>query len=280
MGIPRSTFYYRQKNQIRDQHLESDFELRDTIEKIHETFPGYGYRRVQKYLLRRGRRINCKRIRRIMREYELFTALKIWMRPRGTRTAICLRHPNLIKGMKLTAPNQVWATDITYIKLRREFVYLSAVIDVYTRKIVGWAISKNLNHEFCKRAMEVAIKRENPPEGVIHHSDRGVQYVCEPYVKFLLDNGFKVSMSAVGTPDENAFIESFFKTLKREEIYARNYLDMDDVLRRLPNFIEEIYNKQRLHSSLDYLSPVEFECKILKLKPALRPVQKIWGKAV
>jgi putative transposase len=254
-GVARSTFYYRQKSETRIKKLESDLELRETIEKIHERFPGYGYRRIYEYLLRRGVRINSKRIRRIMLHYELFTALKIWMKPRGTHTGIRLRHPNLIKGMRLVAPNQVWATDITYIKLRREFVYLAAIIDVYTRKIVGWALSRDLGHELCLRAIEVAYTKEQPPAGVIHHSDRGVQYVCEPYVQFLLERGFKVSMSAVGTPNENAFIEAFFKTLKAEEVYARNYQDMEDVMRRLPYFIEQIYNKERLHSSLGYLSP-------------------------
>ena len=182
--------------------------------------------------------------------------------------------------MKLTGPNQVWASDITYIKLLREFIYLVAIIDVYTRKIVGWAISRNLSHKFCLEAIEVAIRQEEPPPGIIHHSDRGVQYVCEDYVKVLLKNNFKISMSQKGTPDENAFIESFFKTLKREEVYFKDYRTMDDVLINLPNFIDELYNKKRMHSSLGYQSPEEFEEMVLKLKPADRPTQKIWGKTV
>jgi transposase InsO family protein len=215
-----------------------------------------------------------------MREFQLYPCVKKLMRPRGTNTVTKLRYPNLIKGRKLTAPNQVWATDITYIRLLKEFVYLSAVIDIYTRKIVGWSISRDLTHTFCLRSIEVAIKKENPPKGIIHHSDRGIQYVCEPYVKLLLENGFEISMSAVGTPEENAFIEAFFKTLKREEIYYREYEKMEDVLKHLPSFIENIYNKKRLHSALGYLPPEEFEKEVLKLKPADRPVQKIWGKPV
>jgi transposase InsO family protein len=182
--------------------------------------------------------------------------------------------------MKLTGPNQLWATDITYIKLLKEFVYLSAIIDVYTRKIVGWAISRELSHEFCLKSLEIALNTHNPPQGIIHHSDRGVQYTCETYVQTLEKSGFKISMSRVATPEDNAFIESFFKTLKREEVYARNYEKMEDVIKQLPKFIDEIYNSKRLHSSLGYKTPEEFEAEIAKLKPADRPVQKIWGHAV
>lgn len=277
MGISRSAYYYQPRESSKQF---SDFEVRDMIENIHKDFPAYGYRRIYHYLLREGIRINSKRIKRIMKEFELYTCLKNWMRPRGSRTSIQLRYPNLIAGLKLTGPNQVWATDITYIKLRYQFVYLSAVIDIYTRKIVGWSLSDNLGHDFCLESIKIAIERANPPKGVIHHSDRGVQYVCEPYVQFLLDNGFKMSMSKVGTPEENAFIEAFFKTLKKEEIYFRKYHSMKDVLKYLPSFIDEVYNKKRLHSSLGYMSPEEYENKILKMKTKDRPVQKIWGKTV
>lgn len=277
MGISRASFYYEPKPSV--QKL-SDTELRDKIEKIHTVFPGYGYRRIYHHLLRQGIRVNGKRIKRVMREYELYTCLKKWLRPRGTCTDYRLRHPNLIKGLRLTAPNQVWATDLTYIKLREGFVYLSAVIDIYTRKIVGWSISDDLSYQFCLEAMKTAIEKEKPPKGVIHHSDRGVQYVCEPYVAFLKDHGFKISMSAVGTPEDNAFIESFFKTLKREEVYVKKYYNLQEVVKHLPKFIDEVYNRKRLHSSLGYMPPEEFECKILKINPQDRPVQRIWGKTV
>ena len=276
MGLPRSSYYYETKTRTG----LTDVELRDRIDKIHLELPGYGYRRIYKQFLRDGLRINRKRIARIMRKFQLYPCVKKMMKPRGTHSETRLRYPNLINGKRLTAPHQVWATDITYIRLQKEFIYLSAVIDIYTRKIVGWSISRDLTHTFCKRSIEVAIKKENPPRGVIHHSDRGVQYVCQPYVEMLLRHGFEISMSAVGTPEENAFIEAFFKTLKKEEIYYREYETMEDVLKHLPSFIENIYNKKRLHSSLGYLPPVEFEAEVLKLKPADRPVQKIWGKAV
>ena len=278
IGLSRSSYYYQSGP---SKKLLSDFDLKIKIEQIQQTFPGYGYRRIYQHLLKEdGIRVNSKRLKRVMKNYGLYSCLKKWMRPRGSKTSIDLRYPNLIKGLKLTAPNQVWAVDITYIRLRKEFIYLSAVLDIYTRKVVGWAISRSLEHEFCLQAMAIAIEKENPPKGIIHHSDRGVQYVCEPYVRFLKEHGFEISMSLPGSPRDNAFIERFFKTLKWEEIYFRNYEDVRDVIKRLPNFIDEVYNKKRMHSSLGYLSPEEYECKILKLETADRPVQKIWGRTV
>lgn len=278
MGIAESTFYHQPCRE--EKQLKRDLVLKDAIEKIHEDLPGYGYRRVREHLLREGVTVNTKRIRRVMKNFELFSCLKKWLRPRGVAMGKQLRYPNLIRGLKLTAPNQVWATDITFIKLMKEFVYLSAVIDIYTRQIVGWSVSKNLSHEFCLKSLEVAIRRRKPPEGIIHHSDRGVQYVSEPYVDYLNQHGFKISMSKVGTPEDNAFIEAFFKTLKYEEVYFRNYQTMKDVINNLPRFIDEVYNTKRLHSSLGYKTPDEFEREILTLNPADRPVQKIWGRVL
>lgn len=277
MGLPRATYYYESYEPSREY---SDFEVRDMIEKIHQEFPAYGYRRVYHYLLRQDIRINSKRLKRIMREFELFTCLKKWMRPRGALSKVKLRYPNLIFGKQLTGPNQVWATDFTYIRLSQQFVYFSAVIDIYTRKIVGWSLSQSLTHDFCLESMRVAIQKEKPPRGVIHHSDRGVQYVCEPYINFIIENGFEVSMSRPGVPEENAFIESFFKTLKKEEVYFKNYRTINDVIKNIPKFIDEVYNKKRLHSALGYMSPEEYECKILNLEIADRPVQKIWGRRI
>lgn len=277
-GLSRASFYRmpsREENQ-----LKRDLELKSVIEEIHSELPGYGYRRVREHLLREGKTVNSKRIKRVMRKYGIFSCIKKMCKPRGSQTEVRLVYPNLVRGIKLTAPNQLWATDITFIKLLKEYVYLSAVIDVYTRKIVGWTVSRDLSHKFCLKALEIAVKRYKPPSGIIHHSDRGVQYVCEDYVKYLLANGFQVSMSRTATPEDNAYIESFFKTLKKEEIYFKDYKILEDVKDNLPKFIDEIYNTKRLHSGLGYKTPSEFESEVLKLKPADRPVQKLWGYCV
>lgn len=278
MGISRATYYHQP---IREEKQKvRDMELRGLIEEIHLELPGYGYRRIREHLLRLGIRVNNKRIRRIMKLYSLFSCIKKLCRPKGAAIGLRLYYPNLIRGLKLNAPNQLWCTDITYIKLLNEYIYLSAVIDVYTRKIVGWAVSRELSHKFCLESIGIAVRRENPPADIIHHSDRGTQYTCEDYVKILLENKFKISMSRGGTPEDNAYIESFFKTLKREEVFFKNYQTIKDVIKYLPKFIDDVYNTKRLHSSLGYKPPCEFEEEIQRINPADRPVQKLWGYAV
>ncbi len=278
MEISRAAYYHKTVREERQS--VQDLELRSLIEDIHVELPGYGYRRVREHLLREGKTVNGKRIRRVMKKYSLFSCLKKMMRPRGAAIGVRLFYPNLIRGIKLNGPNQVWATDLTYIRLQREYVYLNAVIDVYTRKIVGWAISKDLSHKFCLKSLDVAVKKYKPQEGIIHHSDRGVQYACVEYIKYLEQNKFKISQSRLATPEDNAFIESFFKTLKREEVYFKDYQTMDDVIKNLPRFIDEVYNTKRLHSSLGYKTPEEFETEILNTNPAKRPIQKLWGYSV
>lgn len=274
MNISRATFYYKPQNN--DQDLKDDLELIEKIKSIHKVFPGYGYRRIYQHLLREDIRVNSKRLRRVIKKYHLWSSRKKLIRPKGSTSVHQLYYPNLIAGMNLTAPDQVWAVDITYIKLHRQYFYLNAIIDIYTRKIIGWSLSNDLGHKFCLEALKVAIRNRKPQPGVIHHSDRGTQYTSDVYVGFLKQNGFQISMSKPGSPKENAFIESFFKTLKIEEVYVKNYNSQKDILRHLPKFIDDVYNLKRLHSSLGYKSPEEYEIEIMKLKPAERPVQKIW----
>jgi len=275
MGISRATYYHKSIRE--ERQAAKDMELRAWIEEIHLELPGYGYRRIRHHLLREGKRVNGKRIQRVMKKYSLLSCLQKMMKTRGQKVGVKMFYPNLIRGMKINGPNQVWATDLTYIKLLREYVYLNAVIDVYTRKIVGWAISRDLSHKFCLQALQVAVKRYKPPEGIIHHSDRGVQYACVDYITYLQSQKFQISQSRIATPEDNAFIESFFRTMKKEEVYFKDYKTMADVIKNLPSFIEEVYNTKRLHSSLGYKTPAEFEEEILKTNPASRPVQKLWG---
>ena len=180
-------------------------------------------------------------------------------------------YPNLIKNRQLRAVNEVWVADLTYIRIRSSFVYLAALLDLYSRRIVGWAISKRIDTELCLAALQMAVDNRHAC-GCIHHSDRGVQYASARYVALLRQHGLQVSMSAKGNPYDNAFMESFYKTLKYEEVHLWNYETYQDVIERLPFFLEEVYNRKRLHSSIGYLPPVEFEAAILNMKPADRPV--------
>jgi transposase InsO family protein len=173
-------------------------------------------------------------------------------------------YPNLVKGLKVNKLNQVWVSDITYIRIANGFVYLAVVIDLYSRKVVGWEISKKIDGELVLGATRMAFEKRNHPKGVIHHSDRGVQYLCDKHVKFLKENKFKISCAAKGNPYENAFAESFMKTLKNDQVDLFKYATIIDVIENVPEFLEEVYNKKRLHSSLNYLTPEEFEVKCIK----------------
>ena len=278
IGLSRRTFYNHQvlsSQKNKQKKVQQDLELRDKIEKIHFEFPFYGYRRVQKYLLKEMCiRINHKRIRRVMKEFELNCFLK---KAHFKTVTTDSQHknktyPNLLPSRIVTGVDQVWVSDITYIRMRRDFLYLSAIMDVYSRKVVGWAISRRINTKLCLLALKMATKKRQVKAGLIHHSDRGVQYASKEYTDFLREYGILISMSKKGNPYDNAYIESFFKTLKTEELYLNEYETMWDVVGNLPYFIEEVYNKKRLHSGLDYESPVRFELNLKQIKEAERPI--------
>ena len=259
MNLPRSTYYYKQKKEPPDET-----ELTGRIEAIIEEFPGYGYRRVTKELHRQGISANHKKVLRIMRQRGLTRKpRRRWIRTTNSNHRYRI-YPNLVKNLAVTGPNQVWVSDITYISIQSAFVYLAVILDLFSRKAVGYAISRNIDTALSLAALMMAIANRKPQKGIIHHSDQGMQYAAHDYVDILLEHGFQISMARKGNPYDNATAESFMKTLKTEEVYLWEYRALADVQLRLPYFIEQVYNHKRLHSSLGYLPPVEFEELFLK----------------
>jgi putative transposase len=266
VGVGRSWFYQRPRVPTLS---ERDLDLRDAIERIVLAFPGYGYRRVTKALERDGWAVNHKRVLRVMRQASLLCQLQ-----RHFVVTTASRHdravyPNLLAETMLTGLNQAWQADITYVRLPTAFVYLAAILDAFSRKIIGWALSREIDTRLTRAALEMALDRRSPTPGFIHHADRGVQYASADYVARLVAAGARISMSAKGTPYDNAKAESFFKTLKHEEVYLKRYASFADAEANLGQFIDDIYNVKRLHSSLGYVPPAEFEAQITSTEPKL-----------
>src|SRR3954469_11017493 len=238
-------------------------DLRDAIQRIALEMPNYGRPRVTAELLRRGWVVNAKRVHRILREDNL-----LCLRRRKFLVTTDSRHgfpvyPNLADELQLTNVNQLWIADITYIRLETEFVYLAVILDAFSRRVIGWALDRPMEAKLTVAALKMTLSRRIVAAGLVHHSDRCVQYAADEYTSLLAQHGIEISMSRKGNPYDNARTESFMKTLKYEEVYRQEYRDLPDALRSLRRFIEKIYNEKRLHSALGYLPPSEFEANLL-----------------
>ena len=251
-----------------DQALDRDMEVRDAIQRIVVEMPTYGYRRVLAALRRQGMVVNHKRVRRIMREDNLLCL----RRRRFVRTTDSDHgfpvYPNLAKDMVLTGTDQLWVADITYVRLLLEFIYLAVILDAFSRRVIGWELAGTLEDELTLAALRVALSRRQIGPGLVHHSDRGSQYASKDYTDLLKEHGIQISMSRKGNPYDNAQAESFMKTLKYEEVYRSEYRDEREARSQIRRFIEQVYNRKRLHSALGYRPPVEFEADFSKHKVA------------
>ena len=238
---------------------DADMELRDALQRVALEFPSYGWPRVTAELQRRGWAVNHKRVYRLMREDNLLCLRKRKFVVTTDSDHGLFVYPNLVPALKLTGLDQLWAADLTYIRLALEFVYLAVILDAFSRRVIGWALDRTLEGALTLAALRRALAQRRPGPGLVHHSDRGVQYASHEYTQLLEQHGIRISMSRKGNPWDNAACESFIKTLKYEEVYRSEYRDLAEARASINAFLEKVYNQKRLHSALGYLPPAEFE---------------------
>jgi transposase InsO family protein len=241
---------------------DADMDLRDAVQRIALEWPSYGRPRITAELRRRGWKVNPKRVYRILREDNL-----LCIRKRKFVVTTDSNHgrkvyPNLARMMVLSGLDQLWVADITYIRLREEFVFLAVILDAFSRRVIGWALDQSLEEQLTLAALKMALSRRSVQPGLLHHSDRGSQYASSDYTDLLKENGIGVSMSRKGNPWDNAACESFMKTLKYEEVFRSEYRDLHEAHLSIREFLEKVYNQRRLHSALGYVPPTEFEASL------------------
>jgi transposase InsO family protein len=266
-GVSRAGYYRHLRASLPRQE---ETVMRDAIQRVSLANRRYGYRRIAAQLGREGLVVNHKRVLRLMRQDNLLCLRRRPFVPMTTNS----RHewrvvPNLARGLVPSGLDQLWVADITYVRLLEEFAYLAVVLDAFSRRVIGWAMETHLRADLAIAALQMAITARRPaPGSLVHHSDRGVQYACCEYAAVLEMHDIQPSMSRVGNPYDNAKAESFMKTLKHEEVDGCNYRDLMQARDAIGTFIEEVYNRQRLHSALAYRPPAEFEAKLSRLATA------------
>jgi transposase InsO family protein len=261
-GVSRSGFYRLGE----DCKPDPDMDLRDAIQRIALEWPSYGRPRITRELRRRGWVVNAKRVYRLLREDNLLCVRKRRFVVTTNSNHDLHVYPNLARDMVMTGMDQLWRADLTYIRLREEFVFLAVILDAFSRRVIGWALDRTLEDELTLAALRMALRQRSIQPGLVHHSDRGSQYASNDYTDLLKAHGIKISMSRKGNPWDNAACESFMKTLKYEEVLRNEYRDLAEARASIHRFLEKVYNQKRLHSALDYVPPAEFEAQLAAQK--------------